>query len=138
MGQGSDTTVNSNVDFEIINDNSQKYAFASLIDSNNIFEIATIEIFDIPKDGSPVFLELDYKSNTEFKTGLYIQESGTVIDESILWIREKETWSKIYVNLTPVTSNYFDASSFKVYIKMERNFSDSENKIYFDNLKIIY
>ena len=138
VGLEIDTTVNSNVDFEIINDNSQKYAFASLIDSNNIFEIATIEIFDIPKDGSPVFLELDYKSNTEFKTGLYVQESGTVIDESILWIREKETWSKIYVNLTPVTSNYFDASSFKVYIKMERNFSDSENKIYFDNLKIIY
>ena len=69
------------------------------------------------------------KSNTEFKTGLYVQESGTVIDESILWIREKETRSKIYVNLSPVTSNYFDATSFKLYIKMERNFSISENKI---------
>ena len=138
VGLEIDTTINSNIDFEIVNDSAQKYAFANLKDSNSIFEIATIEILDIPKDGSPVFLELDYKSNTEFKTGLYVQESGTVIDESILWIREKETWSKIYVNLTPVTSNYFNASSFKLYLKMERNFSISENKIYFDNLKIVY
>lgn len=138
VGLEIDTTNNSNINFIIINSNGNSYGYAELHDSINNFEIATEELTNLPKNGAPVFLELDYKSNTEFLTGIYINEATIVIKENLVWVREKDEWNKIYINLTPIISSYTNATSFKLFIKMERNFSILENKIYFDNIKLVY
>ncbi len=139
IGLKIDTTSNSDTDFLIVSENNTNFAYGKLTDSIIDFEIATEEII-LPKNGSPVFLELDYKANTEFLIGVYVNEPNLnlVITEEMLWVTTKEEWNKIYVNLTPIMNNYNNAETFKIFIKMERDFNILENTICFDNIKIVY
>ena len=103
-----------------------------------IFEISTDELKDLPQAGSPVFLELDYKSNTQFLVGVYVNYPQSVIQKDLLWINPKQEWNKIYVNLTTTISEGINASSFKVFIGMRRDFDLEKNELYFDNIKVVY
>jgi hypothetical protein len=61
-----------------------------------------------------------------------------VIQKDLLWINPKQEWNKIYVNLTTTISEGVNASSFKVFIGMRRDFELEKNELYFDNLKVVY
>jgi len=118
-----------------INDN---YGKITLQDSMYLSEITTFELKELPQAGSPVYLELDYKSNTQFLVGVYVNYPQTVIQKDLLWINPKQDWNKIYVNLTSTISEGIDATSFKVFIGMIRDFELERNELYFDNLKVVY
>jgi len=128
----SDTTL-----LELV-DGDNHYGAGILSDSLFIFEISTDELKDLPQAGSPVFLELDYKSNTQFLVGVYVNYPQSVIQKDLLWINPKQEWNKIYVNLTTTISEGINASSFKVFIGMRRDFEFEKNELYFDNLKVVY
>jgi hypothetical protein len=119
-------------------DGDNHYGAGILSDSLFIFEISTDELKDLPQAGSPVFLELDYKSNTQFLVGVYVNYPQSVIQKDLLWINPKEEWNKIYINLTTTISEGINASSFKVFIGMKRDFELEKNELYFDNLKVVY
>ena len=102
------------------------------------FEIATDELLDLPQAGSPVFLELDYKSNTPFLVGVYINYPQSVVQKDLLWINPKQDWNKIYINLTQSISEGINATSFKLFIGMQRDPSLDKNELYFDNVKVVY
>tara|TARA_B110000971_G_scaffold218052_1_gene256095 strand:- start:264 stop:1076 length:813 start_codon:yes stop_codon:yes gene_type:complete len=119
-------------------DGDNHYGAGILSDSLFIFEISTDELKDLPQAGSPVFLELDYKSNTQFLVGVYVNYPQSVIQKDLLWINPKQEWNKIYVNLTTTISEGINASSFKVFIGMKRDFELEKNELYFDNLKVVY
>ena len=128
----SDTTLLKLVD----GDNS--FGAGILSDSLFTFEITTDELKDLPQAGAPVFLELDYKSNTQFLVGVYVNYTQNVIQKDLLWINPKQDWNKIYVNLTSTISEGINATSFKVFIGMKRDFLLEKNELYFDNLKVVY
>ena len=113
------------------------YGKITLQDSMYISEITTFELKNLPQAGAPVFLELDYKSNTQFLVGVYVNYPQSVIKKDLLWINPKQEWNKIYVNLTTTISEGINASSFKVFIGMKREGEDP-NELYFDNLKVVY
>jgi len=119
-------------------DGDNNYGAGILSDSLFIFEISTDELKDLPQAGAPVFLELDYKSNTQFLVGVYVNYPQSVIQKDLLWINPKQEWNKIYVNLTTTISEGINASSFKVFIGMRRDFELEKNELYFDNLKVVY
>ena len=121
-----------------LNDDNNYYGAGYLTDSLFTFEIATDELKDLPQSGAPVFLEIDYKSNTQFLVGVYVNYPQSVIQKDLLWINPKEEWNKIYVNLTTTISEGINASSFKVFIGMKRDFELEKNELYFDNLKVVY
>ncbi len=102
------------------------------------FEIATDELLDLPQAGAPVFLELDYKANTQFLVGVYVNYPQSVVQKDLLWINPKQDWNKIYINLTQSISEGINATSFKVFIGMKRDFSLDKNELYFDNVKVVY
>jgi hypothetical protein len=114
------------------------YGKITLKDSMYISEITTFELKNLPQAGAPVFLELDYKSNTQFLVGVYVNYPQSVIQKDLLWINPKQEWNKIYVNLTTTISEGINASSFKVFIGMRRDFELEKNELYFDNLKVVY
>ena len=114
------------------------YGKITLQDSMYISEITTFELENLPQVGAPVFLELDYKCNTQFLVGVYVNYPQSVIQKDLLWINPKEDWNKIYVNLTSTVSEGINASSFKVFIGMTRDFELEKNELYFDNLKVVY
>ena len=139
--EGSGLKINSDslsFNKENIDGINNYYGEITLKDSMYVSEITTFELIDLPQSGAPVFLELDYKSNTPFLVGVYVNYSQSVIQKDLLWINAKEEWNKIYVNLTSTISEGVNATSFKVFIGMKRDFAMEENKLSFDNLKIVY
>jgi len=117
----------------------------SLSDSDSIF-ITEINYKDfplsfenVPQQGLPTYMELDYKSNTSFLVGMYVNSpnSPTLVRE-LLWINPKEDWNKIYIDLTQTVSEAIGAENFSVFIKMQRDSNFDENKLDFDNIRIIH
>ena len=102
------------------------------------FEATTFEINDFPSAGSPVYIELDYKNNSTFIIGAYVNFSQSVIKKSIIAINPSEDWNKIYVNLTPTINESIGAQSLKVFISMLRPESMNSAELSIDNFKIIY
>jgi hypothetical protein len=129
----SDTTL-----LEFTDSLGNQYGGGVLNDSLITFEIATDELLDLPQAGAPVFLELDYKCNTEFLVGMYVNFPQSVLQKDLLWINAKDDWNKIYINLTSTISEGVGAESFKVFIGMKRGFSLDKNELYFDNVKLVY
>jgi len=115
-----------------------EYGEITLTDSMLISEITTYELDNLPQAGAPVYLELDYKCNTQFLVGVYVNFPGSVLQKDLLWVNPKEDWNKIYVNLTSTISEGVGAESFKVFIGMKRDFELDANTLYFDNLKVVY
>ncbi|MDC0249534.1 hypothetical protein OAK24_01510 [Flavobacteriales bacterium] len=95
---------------------------------------------DVPQQGSPTYLELDYKNNTRFLVGVYINfPNSPTIERDLLWVSPQEDWNKIYINLTKVvTEEALGAINFSVFIKMQRNFDSEVNELQFDNIRIIH
>ena len=87
----SDTTIIE------ITEGGNKYGAGILTDSFMTFEIATEELDSIQQQGAPVYLELDYMSNTQFLVGLYVNfPQGAVLQKDLLWVTPNEEWNKIY------------------------------------------
>tara|TARA_B100000900_G_scaffold178877_1_gene151607 strand:- start:3895 stop:4710 length:816 start_codon:yes stop_codon:yes gene_type:complete len=127
----SDTTIN------LINAPNNNYGEGILNDSLITFEVATDE-FNIDQLG-PVFLELDYKSNTQFLVGIYANfPQSLVLQKDIIWITPKDEWNKIYINLSSTIQESNQAESFKVFIGMKRDFTKDTNWVNLDNITIIY
>jgi hypothetical protein len=118
------------------------YGVIKLTDSILSTQVSTQPFEGLPQAGAPVYLELDYKCNTQFLIGVYINPppfSGLpVATKELLWINKKEEWNKIYVNLTPTISEGVGANSFTIFIQMKRDFSKNENTASIDNLRLIY
>jgi hypothetical protein len=129
----SDTTL-----LELADEEGNSYGGGVLNDSLFTFEIATEALENLPQAGAPVYLELDYKCNTQFLVGVYINYSPSVVQKDLLWINPKDNWNKIYVNLTGTISEGINAPSFSVFIGMRRDFNLDTNYVYFDNLKVVY
>ncbi len=139
-GVGLDLEITSISDTTILkfNNSTNNYGGAILIDSLFNFELSTDELSDLPQAGAPVYLELDYKSNTQFLVGVYVNFPQSVLQKDLLYINPKEDWNKIYINLTSAISEAVGANSFKVFISMQRDFALDTNSIFFDNIKVVY
>lgn len=139
VGIDLETTSISHTSIIELNNGSNNYGGGILTDSLIIFELTTDKLSNLPQSGAPVYLELDYKCNTQFLVGVYVNfPQSSVLQKDLLWINPKEDWNKIYVNLTSTISEAVGAEFFKVFISMQRDFTLDANTIYFDNLKIVY
>ena len=136
-GTTVDSTISSEIDFTIVNEDENKYAFAEIISPLINFEIATQDL-TLPQQGAPVYLELDYKSSTEFLVGMYINYPQDVVKSELVWVTSKQDWNKIYINLTQTVSESIGAQSFKVFFNMRRNDPSSNEEISLDNIKVLY
>ena len=136
-GTTVDSTISSEIDFTIVNEDENKYAFAEIVSPLINFEIATQDL-TLPQQGAPVYLELDYKSSTEFLVGMYINFPQDIVKSELVWVTSKQDWNKIYINLTQTVSESIGAQSFKVFINMRRNDPSSNEEISLDNIKVLY
>ena len=136
-GTTVDSTISSEIDFTIVNEDENKYAFAEIVSPLINFEIATQDL-TLPQQGAPVYLELDYKSSTEFLVGMYRNYPQDVVKSELVWVTSKQDWNKIYINLTQTVSESIGAQSFKVFFNMRRNDPSSNEEISLDNIKVLY
>ena len=137
---------NSDTCFQVLSGGPYgKYGSLSLSDSDSIliteinYQDFPLSFENVPQQGSPTYLELDYKSNTTFLVGMYINSPNSpTLEKGLLWINPKEDWNKIYIDLTQTVSEAIGAETFSIFIKMQRDSNLDENKLDFDNIRIIH
>ena len=98
-GAGMDletTIISDTILLEFTDSLGNQYGGGVLNDSLITFEIATDKLLNLPQAGSAVFLELDYKCNTQFLVGVYINYPQSVVQKDLLWINSRQDWNKIY------------------------------------------
>lgn len=141
----SDTTINevSNPDeiFRNTHDLSEINRYSGLVHltgNASTFDIQTIDKFILPKNGNYVFLELNYKVSTNVVVGLVANYSSTIKKYPIVILNPTTTWKKIYINLTLVVSRETSAQNFQVYFTGTKDANHTEDKLYFDNIKLIH
>ena len=88
--------------------------------------------------GTPVFLELNYKTTSTLFVGLQVQDQFLLTTQkTILGINPSNEWKKIYINLTNAILEEPNATSFGIFLGT--GLSDTTYaEIYFDNLKLLY
>jgi hypothetical protein len=103
-------------------------------------QVSTIlQYTDLPTNGTPVFLELNYRNNVEFALGVIgIEINPPGISDYFYVFNQQEEWNKIYIELT----ERLRVSQFQKYqIAFRANFNSSSgesNVIYLDNLKLVH
>lgn len=92
--------------------------------------------FEFPA-GTPVFLEISFKSNSIFLIGLYITKLAEVKLQPVLILNPTgDKWTKVYVNFTPAVQDNFNAQFFNVFVRME-NDGTGLQELWIDNLKLV-
>ncbi|MEO8086390.1 MAG: hypothetical protein ABI763_06205 [Bacteroidota bacterium] len=105
---------------------------------NTSFECTTTDSFDLPGGLKPTYIEIDYKCNTDFSVGVKANTTLGPLDFPVLGIRSTDTWKKIYVNLTSITSQATQARDWKIYIKSSLAPGATTDTLRFDNIKLVY
>lgn len=120
-----------------------KSGFAHLTADKPFVECSSFDAFPLPYN-TPVYLELNYKTNITFTVGVIANKINQVITKPALnlspTLDEKGNayWNKIYINLTSVVSSESDALNFRIFLGALKPASVNEGEIYIDNIKLIY
>lgn len=141
----SDTTINeistSDEIFRNTQDLSEINRYSGLVHlygPYQTFDIQTINKFNLSQNGNYVFLELNYKVSTETIVGLIANYQNSINKKPIVVLNPTATWKKIYINLTLAVSREINARDFQIYFAAGRKETSSEDKFYFDNIKLIH
>lgn len=101
--------------------------------SQIIAQLESAKSYTLPFANSNVYLELNYKCNTEFQVGVF----GTGTSEKpAMTVTPKQDWNKIYIQLAGVVNSEPKASTYKVYFRFLGN--GGNPKIQLDNIKLLY
>ncbi len=92
----------------------------------------------LPKNESPVLLEIDFKTDTYVSVGLLVHYNGGYDPKPLVILNHSEEWNHIYINLTPTINLYPDAIDFKILFEANLESGSSKSNIYLDNIKLIY
>jgi hypothetical protein len=133
--KSSDTVVNFVSDTNVFDG---KFSGGIFLDKDDLFfeMISAKSLTDLPRNGIPIYLELNYKTDHRFIVGLYASNKTQQIP--VYTITEKENWNKIYLDLTDYINLNYDAEDFNVFIGISKTASEGEVKMYIDNIKLIY
>jgi hypothetical protein len=89
--------------------------------------------------GRPAFMELDYRCNNPFTIYLDVYSSGGLVQYPFFIVNPKETWNKLYINLTPAIAELPQNS--KIRLRFYSLFQSSSTKKGWgeiDNVKVFY
>ena len=105
--------------------------------SNDSYQVITIDELLFNSFPENIFLEMNFKSDIDFKIGLIRNNN---IEDKIehMKIYKSENWKKIYLNLSPLIIPNISNSTLQIYFESEMTYNDSEGCTYLDNLKLIY
>lgn len=94
--------------------------------------------FELPKDDSPVMMEMNFKTDHVLLVGVLVDDPAEYHWEELVFLKETDNWNKIYINIGPVTSRYPHALGFKIYFTAALNGSETQAEIFMDNIKLIH
>ncbi|MFH0866835.1 MAG: hypothetical protein V1904_11620 [Bacteroidota bacterium] len=109
-----------------------------LDDNHTLFEGRSINSFDLPGGDTPVFLEMNYKTESEIYMGLFANSSTQSDPVGILTLNKSSTWNKIYINLKNAINSSTSATDFQVFFHIEKSSDVTNSVILLDNIKLVH
>jgi hypothetical protein len=98
----------------------------------DFFECNTPGFSTLPRFGSPVFLELNFKTNKPVLVGLYADSEQL----GLFYLNTSSSWNKIYLNFTEAIQTRPASNDYKIFFGFQNNLQEPDFKI--DNLKLIH
>ncbi|MDB4174590.1 hypothetical protein N9811_07295 [Bacteroidia bacterium] len=148
---GDDTSVDSlyvidnEQDVYAYDGTSNKYSGRVDIPSGfQIFENRTIGQYELPRSGQDIYLELNFKCNTEFVVGMYPLSGNIINGYSVVNLFSTADadgvlqWKKVYVSLSEDVNNpQYNGLPFKPFFAAQTN-KDENSVLFFDNIKLVH
>ena len=121
-----------------LSENNGKAGIAHLTSDNPFFEASTIDIYQLPRVGQSVFLEMSYKTDVPILIGVIAHRPEGKVQAGTLTLYASDSWKKIYVNLVTEIDAYPTATGFQIFIGGSLGNSLNSADIQLDNLKLVY
>jgi len=132
---GSDTIINKTTN-DVFEGNASGQVY--LQSHMDFFEAKSPVFSNVSSIGSPVYLELNFKTNEPILVGLKTDDDNI----GIVNLNTTSTWKKIYINLTPAVSQKPANTNFYVFFGIQSSasspFQTSNPEFYLDNIKILH
>ncbi len=93
--------------------------------------------FAVPKPGTIVMLEMNFKTTNYLVVGLLIRDAYEVKSVDLVILNHSSIWKKIYINLGSNLSLYPKAIDYKVILKSGLESDRTSSQVLIDNFKII-
>lgn len=110
-----------------------------------LFETRTIQGYELPRFGQDIYLELNFKCNTEMVVGMYallgtsirgyypVVNLFSTVDET-----GEMQWKKVYVSLAADVNNpEYNGAVFKPFFRAQTNSSETL-QLFVDNIKLVH
>jgi hypothetical protein len=132
---GSDTIINKqSTTVKEGNFSGQIYLESSM----DFFEATSIAYSNLPQNGGPVYLEMDFKTNQPLLIGVYVDAN----QYNVVTLNIASDWKKIYINLTDIVNEVQNVGAHKVFLGIKETSSNpfltNNPEIYIDNIKLIH
>lgn len=113
--------------------------YIHLTTNHPTIEVATAPEFDL-LDGGKIFLEVNYRTpDVDVLFGLIGKQGNQLFATYNYGIRAKDTWNKIYFDLTDdvLASQFDEGYKLAIFATLEGS-EKSEARIWLDNIKIVH
>lgn len=111
---------------------------AYMLPTMDFFEAHSSVFKNVSSNGTPVYLELNFKTNEFVLAGLLTDDDKI----GLVSLVPTGSWKKIYINITSAINSKPPNSNFKVFFGLQSTglspFINQNPEIYFDNLKIVH
>ena len=108
-----------------------KCMYFAVDDDKRVAQFESVAQFPLPKNGEPVYLEMNYKCTDAFEVGVY---SGTNY-WFIAGVNASSEWNKIYIQLSSGVSQLPGNCGW--YVRTVKSAPGGKNEYWIDNLKIL-
>lgn len=103
--------------------------------NQTLFEAWTPTFSNIPRDGTAVYMELNYKSTHDFVVGVYA--NNQTYQSPIVFFRPQTEWTKVYIDLGTVFSILSSASNYNISLGYQKA-TGAPGRLLVDNVKILH
>jgi hypothetical protein len=108
------------------------------LEGGQLLEEATALVFnEIPRNGSPVYLEIEYRGNLDLDVGLIGISGSDIFKDYFVSLRSDAEWNKAYINFTDliIASNL---NGYQILLGADNSENTREARIYIDNIKLLH
>ena len=138
------STSSSDTSLSLCNDPARVFEGAGsclveLFRDSGFVDFQMIDPVSLPKGGANVFMEINYKNNTDLLVGLRSYYTGaSTKEEQVITLRPTDSWNKVYINLTRQVSSQINAINYRIFFQTSKRSGSEPLEVLIDNFKIIY
>lgn len=107
-----------------------------LTDNKTRMLIRTNTPLVVPTDGTPLYMEMDYKNDIPLTIGFIADVNGVAVSHDYVTLNPKKYWNKIYFDFTEPFAS-LKATNYHIVFKATKSVDGTSAYIRLDNIKFI-